>query len=378
MLGKQKALMRVAPFGASPATPTPQGVRKNDVKEKVCDFESLYKAMHKCKKNVMWKDSVAGYVKNGLVNCYKLSDQLADGSYKIDKYTEFTIYEPKERDISSTRFKDRVFQRSLCDNYVYDAVTRSFIYDNGACQIGQGTDHSRKRLVRHMQQYFLQHGLEGYVLSCDIKNYFGSTPHNVAKATMRRSIEDDWAYGHVERIIDSFAQGDTPGVGIGLGSQVTQLIQLDILDELDHFIKEQLKIKFYIRYMDDFILIHHDKEYLQYCKNEIEKHLAKLGLKSNRKKTQIYRLKQGIKFLGFTFYLTETKKVIKRLNRNNIAKRRRKLRKLKGLVDKGILTKEDTDECFESWKAHAKKGNSYNVIKKMEEFYNNLWGDNDV
>ncbi len=326
----------------------------------------------------MWKDSVAGFVKNGLVNCYKLHNQLYDGTYKIDKYTEFTIYEPKKRDISSTRFKDRVFQRSLCDNYLYEAITKSFIHDNCACQTGKGTDFSRRRLVRHMQQYFRKHGLSGYVLNCDIENYFGSTSHDVAKRILRKRIDDDWAYEHVARIIDTFSQEDNPGVGMGLGSQVTQLIQLAVLDGLDHFIKEKLRIKFYVRYMDDFILIHHDKEYLQYCKNEIEKHLAKLGLKSNRKKTQIYRLKQGIKFLGFTFYLTETKKVIKRLNRNNIAKRRRKLRKLKGLVDKGILTKEDTDECFESWKAHAKKGNSYNVIKKMEEFYNNLWGDNDV
>ena len=106
----------------------------DDIKEKVCEFRSLYKAMNKCKKNVMWKDSVAGYVKNGLVNCYKLRQQLLDEKYKIDKYSVFTIYEPKKREIVSTRMKDRVFQRSLSDNYLYDAVTKSFIYDNCACQ----------------------------------------------------------------------------------------------------------------------------------------------------------------------------------------------------------------------------------------------------
>lgn len=371
--------MRVAHLRASPASPTPhKGDCVSEVRDKVCDFESLYEAMHKCKKNVMWKDSVAGYVKNGLTNCYKLSNQLEDGTYQIDKYTEFTIHEPKRREISSTRYKDRVFQRSLCDNYLYEAITKSFIYDNGACQIDRGTDRSRKRLVRHMQQYFLKHGVEGYVLSCDIEDYFGSTPHSTAKKILRKSIDDDWAYEHVEKIIDSFSQEGNPGIGIGLGSQVTQLIQLDILDGLDHFIKEQLKIKFYIRYMDDFILIHHDKEYLKYCKCEIKKYLADLGLKLSQRKTQIHPLKQGIKFLGFTFRLTETRKVIKRLNKENIAKRRRKLRKLKGLVDEGILTKEDVDRCFESWKAHAKKGNSYNVICKMEKFYTNLWRDDCV
>lgn len=378
MLGKQKALTRVALFRASPATPTPEGVRKNDVKQKVCDFGSLYKAMRKCKKNVMWKDSVAGYVKNGLINCYKLNKQLMDGTYTIDRYTRFTIYEPKKREIASTKFKDRVFQRSLCDNYLYETITKSFIYDSGACQVGRGTDFSRKRLVRHMQQYFKAYGLEGYVLCCDIKDYFGSTSHAVAKEILRKRVGDDWAYDHVVRIIDTFSQKDDPGVGIGLGSQVTQLIQLAILDDLDHFIKEVLGIKFYIRYMDDFILIHPDKEYLKYCKGEIGNQLTKLGLRFSQRKTQIHPLKQGIKFLGFTFYLIKTRKVIKRLNKENIADERRKLKKLKALVHEGILTKEHVDECFESWKAHAKRDNGSSVITKMNRFYNNLWGDNGV
>lgn len=355
-----------------------KGARKDVIKDKVCDFGSLYEAMHECRKNVMWKDSVSGFVKNGLVNCYKLHHQLHDGAYKIDKYTEFTIYEPKKRDISSTRFKDRVFQRSLCDNYLYEAITKSFIHDNCACQKGKGTDFSRRRLVRHMQQYFRKHGLKGYVLNCDIENYFGSTSHDVAKQILRKRIGDDWAYEHVVQIIDTFSQEDNPGVGMGLGSQVTQLIQLAVLDGLDHFIKEKLRIKFYIRYMDDFILIHHDKEYLKFCKGEIEKHLSNQRLKLSQRKTQIHPLKQGIKFLGFTFHLTETRKVVKRLSKENIAKRRRKLKKLKGLVGKGVLTKEHVDECYQSWKAHAEKGNTYNVIKQMNIFYNNLWGDNDV
>lgn len=253
-------------------------------KEKVCDFGSLYEAMRECKKGVMWKDSVAGYVKNGLANSYRLSNQLMDGSYKIDKYTKFTIHEPKKRDIVSTRIKDRVFQRSLCDNYLYEAITNSFVYDNCACQTGKGTDRARRRLVRHMQQYFLARGLDGFFLSCDIKDYFGSTRHDIAKEKLHKSVDDDWAYEHVVRIIDSFNEEDNPGVGMGLGSQVTQLIQLDVLDGLDHFIKEELKIKFYIRYMDDFILIHHDKEYLKYCNRAIGGYLARLGFKLNLRK----------------------------------------------------------------------------------------------
>lgn len=342
-------------------------------KEEICSFNSLYKAMHKCKNNVMWKDSVAGYVKNGLINCYKLRQQLLNDTYKIDKYSIFTIHEPKTRDIVSTRMKDRVFQRSLTDNYLYERVTKPFIHDNCACQIGKGTKFARDRLKCHMQRYYRKNGMDGYVLKCDMSNYFGSTPHEVAKKASLKNIDNEWVAKHVEEIIDSFNQGEDPNVGMGLGSQVTQLTQLAVLDEMDHMIKEKLRIKQYIRYMDDFILMHHDKEYLKYCLREIDKDITKLGLKLNTKKTQIFPLKQGIKFLGFDFCLKNTGKVIMRLNKKNVTHEKRKLKRMKKLVNEGIMTREHVDECYTSWKAHAAQGNTYNLLKKMDTFYNNLW-----
>ena len=343
------------------------------IKEKVCSFESLYKAMAKCRKGVMWKDSVARYSNNGLASVLKLCNSLEDNTYKIDDYHRFTIYEPKEREIVSTKLKDRVFQRSLCDNYLYDAITKSFIYDNCACQLGKGTTFAMDRLNCHMQRHFRKYGVNGYVLKCDIKNYFGSTKHSTAKSVVAKSVKDKWALERVYDIVDSFSQPENPGIGLGLGSQVTQLIQLAVLDSVDHFIKEELRIKQCIRYMDDFILIHHDKEYLKYCLEKIDAKIKELGLRLNVKKTQIFPLKQGLNFLGFKFRLTNTGKVLRVLNKENIRKRKRKLRKFKKLVDDGRMTREKADECYRSWKAHAKKGNSYNLLKRMDEYYKNLW-----
>lgn len=345
----------------------------DEIEEEICAFSSLYKAMYKCKKNVMWKDSVSGFVKNGLVNCYKLRKQLLEGTYKIDKYSVFTIYEPKKREIVSTRMKDRVFQRSLCDNYLYDTITKSFIHDNCACQLNKGTGFARDRLACHMQKYFRKNGADGFVLKCDLSNYFGSTHHSIAKGAVSKSINNAWVNNHVEKIIDSFNQGENPDIGMGLGSQITQLTQLAVLDKMDHMIKERLGIKQYLRYMDDFILIHHDKEYLKYCLEEINKYVSALNLKLSIKKTQISHLEQGIKFLGFTFHLTKTGKVIRKLNKENVTHEKRKLKKMKKLVDDGVMSREHIDECYTSWKAHAKQGNTRNLLKKMDEFYNNLW-----
>lgn len=335
----------------------------------VCSFDNLYKAMTKCRKGVMWKDSVARYSNNGLVSILKLYNSLQDGSYKIDDYQYFTIYEPKKREIVSTRFKDRVFQRSLCDNYVYEALTKGFVYDNVACQIGKGTDFAIDRLNCHLQRFFRKYGLDGYVLKCDIKNFFGSTPHATAKKAVRKRVKDKWACSCVEDIIDSYG----PGVGLGLGSQVTQLIQLAVLDDLDHFIKEVLRIHQYIRYMDDFILLHRGKAYLKYCLAQIEYQLSRLGLRLNKRKTQIHPIRQGINFLGFKFRLTETGKVLRLLDKGNIKKRRRKLRKYRQLVDIGLMTREKADQCYESWKAHAEKGSSYWLLQRMDKYYESLW-----
>ena len=343
---------------------------ESNIKESVCDFTNLFDAMNKCKKGVTWKDSVSRYTNNGLASIYKLQNMLIDDKYEIDKYYQFTIYEPKKREIVSTKFKDRVFQRSLCDNYLYDEITKRFIYDNGACQINKGTDFCRDRLKTHLHKYYRHNGYNGYVLKCDFKNYFASTPHATVKRALNEIIKDEWVLDKVFQIIDSYDTGNK--TGLGLGSQITQLVQLLVLNHLDHFVKEALHIKHYIRYMDDMVLIFKDKKYLKYCLSKIKENIVELGLTLNSKKTQIFKLEQGLEFLGFKFSLTKTGKVLCIINKKNTKKRKRKLKKHMKLVKENKMTIEKSDQCFESWKAHVNKGNSYNVINGMNKYYNDL------
>lgn len=357
------------------------------VKDTVCSFENLYAAMEVCKNGVIWKDSVAGWYKNGAINCAKLERDLMNGTYKLEEYTRFTIFEPKKRDIVSTRFKDRVFQRSLCDNYLTEQLRKHFIYDNGACLVGKGTDFARRRLECHMQRFFRRHGREGYVLKCDITNFFGSTPHWVVKEKVFKLIDDEWVKQELERIIDSFGTPESPDIGMGLGSQVTQLCQLAVLNDIDHAIKERKRIKHYVRYMDDFILIHEDKQVLQDCLAFIGEELAKLGLKLSAKKTQIFPITQAIHFLGFSYRLTKKGKVVKRVLREKLSHERRKLKRLIHFVRDGRMTRGKIDSCFRAWLAHAtrepsphRKGtpfigrsNDFFAIERMKRFYKSLW-----
>lgn len=332
-------------------------------KEVCTSFENLYKAMHASKKNIMWKDSTAGFVKNGIVNCHKLHEQLNDGTYELSDYSIFEVHEKKTRTIVSTRIKDRVVQHSICDNYFYDQLTKGFIYDNGACLKGKGTDFCRNRLKCHLERHYRKHGLNGYVLKVDIHDYFGSTLHSVAKEAVAKRVPDEWTRQMVFDVIDSFTN-ISPDRGMGLGSQITQLVQLAVLDDLDHEIKERLGIKGYVRYMDDFILIHESKEHLLHCLDVIRERLAELSLTLNENKTNIQPITHGIKFLGFTYKLTDTGKVVMRLQKGKASKERRKLKKLSKMVDK-----ESFKACYQSWRSFATKGNSYRLLSDMDNYY---------
>ncbi len=341
-------------------------------KEMICSFDELYRAAYICRKNVMWKDSVAGFIKNALINCFVLHEELMNGSYRLSPYSVFVVHEKKTRTIVSTKMRDRVVQRSICDNYLTEYLTRGFIYDNCACLPGKGTDMARDRLKCHLQRFYRRHGLDGWVLKVDIHDFFGSTPHDVVKAAVAKRVPDPWVREQVFAIVDSFTN-IAPDRGMGLGSQITQLVQLAVLDDLDHRIKEDLRIKGYVRYMDDFILIHEDKEHLKRCLSEITGYLHGIGLEINEKKTGIQPVKSGIHFLGFSFRLTETGKVIQTVLHKKVSKERRKLRKLVRRVEAGEMTREHVDECYKAWRAHVEKGNCQSLLSRMDSYYAKLY-----
>ena len=315
----------------------------------------------------MWKDSTAHFYLNGLTEVMKLEQSLLDGTYKERPGKTFTVYEPKKRDILSICFRDRIYQRSLNDNIVYPQMAKSYIYDNCACQEGKGTDFAMDRLNAHLQKYYRKHGNDGWVLQCDIKGYYPNMPHEVAKKKFEKHL-DVWSYGEVKKILDRF-EGD---VGFNPGSQLIQIAGISVLDEMDHFVKEKLRVRHYLRYMDDFLLISSNKEFLRNCLKEIEKYLGERGFELNEK-TSLYRINRGIKFLGFRFILTDTGKVIRLIKTENVKRERRKLRKLVRLAKKGKLTRKKVDQCYESYKAHARRGNTWKMLNRLDKFYESLW-----
>ena len=218
--------------------------------ESVIGFEALWESMMKCKRGVIWKDSVANFVLNAPQEVTKLTSQLHDGSYKPRPHKCFTIRFPKERQIMSISFRDRVYQRSLNDVAIYPAMSRGFIYDNCACQKGKGADFARERFKCHLQRFYRKHGRSGVCLKIDIRGYYPNMQHDTAKDVFRRRLDPE-AYAMAVEILDDFP-GET---GFNPGSQIIQIAGISVLDPIDHYVKERLRVRQYIRYMDDMILL---------------------------------------------------------------------------------------------------------------------------
>ena len=271
----------------------------------------------------------------------------------------------------SITFRDRVYQRSLNDNCIYPIMTKSFIYDNMACQKGKGTSCARKEIDSFLHKYYRHNQLDGYVLQCDIHGYYPNMSHEAAEELFRNKLPRDVA-NRALVVLRGQYDGEK---GYNPGSQMIQILGISMLDKMDHYIKEHLHIKYYLRYMDDFILIHKNKEYLTKCKEEIDEYLNKIGFELHPKKTKIYELSKGIKVLGFTHKLTESGKAIRLINPQNVKAERRKLKKMVALTKKRKIPKRKADECYKAWKAHAEVGNTFKLIKRMDKYYKELWNE---
>ena len=322
-------------------------------------FADLMRATRECKKGVAWKDSVAGFYMNRIMNCHKLMEELTTGKYKLSNYTCFQVHEPKDRDIVATNIRDRVVQRALCDTYLYEAMTRNFIEDNMACQVGKGTTACRKKMKLYAQEAIQRYGKDCYVLKVDIKGYFANTKHEVVKAAVAKRIDNLWARQYVFNLIDSFHGITGDHCGIGLGSQISQLIELAVLDDLDHIAKGYTDL--YLRYMDDMVAFGR-KEQMQKLLNRIIRELDKLQLRTSPKKTYVARF-HALQFLGFSYQVHGSHIEMKPMKGKEYHERRRLRRQLM------VMPLEKVDKGFVSYKANAKQGTDFNVIRRMNKFY---------
>ncbi len=330
--------------------------------EKIYQFESLYRAYKMAARSKRRKTEVIEFELDLAEKLWRLHDELEAKSYRPSAYHRFMIFDPKKREIQALSFGDRVVQHSLCDNALKPYFENRLIYDCAACREGKGTHFAMNRLNGFLREFFKEHGTAGYFLKCDVRKYFDSIDHNALKYLLRRYPDKD-IKAFLYQIIDSF-NGDT-GKGLPMGNQSSQWFALYYLDKIDRIIKEKYRIKYYTRYMDDLILLHEDKAHLQSCLAEISEVAAReLKIEFNEK-TQIFPISEGVDYLGWRFYLTDSGKVIRRLRTSNKRRFKRRLKAFKERYRSGELDFDAIKQRLASYDGHLKHGHTWKLKTKV-------------
>lgn len=329
------------------------------------------------------------------LNIGEIKNQLSSKSYIPGKYNIFLIREPKLRIIMSQEIKDKIVNHLVSKYFLIDIFNDTLILENCATRVGMGTHYALKLFKNNYNKYKNKYK-KFYILKFDISKYFYNIDHEIAKKLIEKKIKDKCALKIIFSIIDSTDESyvnDTinklkkteierlkqldindkiikieeveklpiykKGKGLPIGNMSSQIIATFYLNELDHYIKEELKIKGYVRYMDDGVIIHDNKEYLEYVKSEIEMIVNKYKLELN-KKTKIYTSNEEIEFLGFRFF-KKNKKIICKVT--NKTKKRFKKKVKKFYKYNEILSEEETS-VIASYIGHLKYGCCNELIYK--------------
>ena len=223
----------------------------------ICSFASLYDAHLRSRRGKQGRAEVASFELDLGCNLALLSDELRRGTYRMSPYIHFGVRDPKRREVCAPCYRDRVVQRSLCDNVLGPVLEPRLIYDNAACRRGKGTLFALERLKGFLREHWRAHGSDGWVLRCDVEGFFASVRHDALLARLGRLPLDTPTKDLLAQIVASHRDSD--GRGLPLGNQTSQWFALYYLDGLDRLVKERMHVRAYVRYMDDAVCVHADR-----------------------------------------------------------------------------------------------------------------------
>ena len=268
--------------------------RLNNLYPNIYKLENLIECFNEVKKNTNSKTRVENLTAYKNIYISRIHKILKEKTYTMGNAIIFTIHDPKERKIVSLNLQDKIVNHLVARYILYPAILPCLLDVNVASRKNLGTSRGLEFANKFKNKCKIKYG-EYYILKCDISKFFASINHDILKKKICKKIKDKDALNIIFHIIDSYEDG------LSIGAMTSQVLAIFYLNDMDHFIKEELKIKYYVRYQDDFLLFHESKEYLKYCLKEITKFLAKEKLVLN-KKTRIYKSTNNFLFLGRNSY----------------------------------------------------------------------------
>jgi len=334
--------------------------------DKITSFDNLLLAAQKAQKGKRFKKSTSLFNLNLEKEILGLQRELKHMTYKHGGYRDFLIHDPKMRLISAAPYRDRVIHHALC-NIIEPLFDKTFIHDSYACRKGKGTHKA-------VERYSLFARKNRYVLKCDIRKYFQSIDHEILVQMVAKKIRCEKTLWLIREIIGSrddqschfYFPGDdlfTPyqrNKGIPIGNLTSQFLANVYLNGFDHYMKEELGCKYYIRYVDDWVVLDNSKERLHTVKACVEKYLDSLRLKVHQRKCRVYRVDEGIQFLGYRIFPTH-----RLLKKENVLRMRRRLKRLISQYREGLIRFERIHQSIQSWIGHASHADTFRLRARL-------------
>lgn len=321
-------------------------------------FEKLLEAHTRARKHKTYKNEVIQFELNLENNIINLLNKIRSNQYRLGNYRSFTIYEPKERCIKALPYTDRVVHQWYVEEFIKPYIVPKFIDSSFACIENKGA-HKAVDCIQHYMKISKRNNGSFWILKCDIKKFFYSIDPYILYDIISKYICDKALLNFTKLLIFDKRES-LEDVGIPIGNYTSQFFANIYLNELDNYIKRKLKIKYYVRYMDDFILLAKTKSECIHLKNLIYKFLhEKLHLELNSK-SNYYPEKMGVNFCGYRTFTTH------RLLRNSSkVKIKNNIKKWNFLYKQHKLDIPYTLQSINSWIGHSSHCNSYNLQNKL-------------
>lgn len=361
------------------------------------DFETfasvptLDAAYRKARRGKRGKRAEAIFEAKETAKLIALADWLRSGTYTPAELDAFMIYEPKARTINAPAFRDKIVQRALTDEVVYPALAASIPDNSFAARIGMGQHFGVKTLEKHMRTYFLRRkgrdeaerktaGLpyrpmeewdyaDGWVIKGDVRKCFPSTDHDKLKAAVYPKLPGPEFCELLGKYIDQVE-------GLALGHQTSHICAVFYLSKVLHYINQDLGCPLSGMYMDDWYVIVETKEEARRVLDAAREKFASLGYELNQK-TGIFPLRHGIDFCGFHLHLTKTGKVVRKLRQNSKKRMKRRIKKWERDYKAGLVSRQEIEQSFQSWNAHASHGHTQRLRQQLREKVNNIYKEAD-
>lgn len=339
----------------------------NNLWNDLCSYKNLLFAFQKARKGKTKKDYVKEFEKEIKENLLQLRVDLLFHCYRPEKLQTFIIQDPKTRKISKSAFRDRVVHHAIC-NILEPIYEKIFIYDSYANRKGKGTLKGIERFDTFKRRVSRNNTLSCYILKADIKQYFETIDQNILINLLKKKIRDKGLLNLIQIILNNY-EGKQKGKGMPLGNLTSQFLANVYLHELDIFVKQTLKCKRYIRYVDDFIILDTDKKHLELMKQVLGIFLEqKLKISLHKGKSKVISLERGVSFLGFRIFY-----YYRLLKKANLRKIERRFIEQKKAYDRNSTLYDNIYNSLEGTLAHVSHGNTYHwriqKVSQIEQLY---------